>query len=83
MTETKHIPDSKVEVFAPVDVLDELAQAYSFFRDPVLGKAIDEIVSQRRKNEDLKQQVKILHQENEILIMSLRDLNMKMEYDKK
>ena len=65
------------------DVLDELAQAYSFLRDPMLGKAIDEIAEQRRINNSLKLQVKDLRQENQILLEVNRDLYMKMEYDKK
>ena len=66
-----------------MDVLDELSQAYSFFRDPLLGKAIDEIAEQRRINNSLKLQVKDLKQECQILIDVNRDLYMQMEYDKK
>jgi len=65
------------------DVLDELSQAYSFLRDPLLGKAIDEIAEQRRINNNLKLQVKDLKQECQILIDVNRDLYMQMEYDKK
>lgn len=65
------------------DILDELAQAYSFVRDPMIGKAIDEIAEQRRINNSLKLQVKDLRQENQILLEVNRDLYMKMEYDKK
>jgi len=66
-----------------MDVLDELSQAYSFLRDPLLGKAIDEIAEQRRINNSLKLQVKDLKQECQILIDVNRDLYMQMEYDKK
>jgi len=66
-----------------MDVLDELSQAYSFLRDPLLGKAIDEIAEQRRINNRLKLQVKDLKQECQILIDVNRDLYMQMEYDKK
>ena len=66
-----------------MDVLDELAQAYSFMRDPLLGKAIDEIAEQRRINNKLKLQIKDLTHENQILLEVNRDLYMKMEYDKK
>lgn len=66
-----------------MDVLDELSQAYSFLRDPLLGKAIDEIAEQRRINNRLKLQVKDLTHENQILLEVNRDLYMQMEYDKK
>ena len=65
------------------DVLDELAQAYSFVRDPMIGKAIDEIAEQRRINNKLKLQIKDLTHENQILLEVNRDLYMQMEYDKK
>ena len=66
----KNVPSSDT------DVLSELNQAYSFLRDPILGKAIDEIADNRRTIMKLKE-------ENQILVETLRDLHMKIEYEKK
>jgi hypothetical protein len=69
-TSGKNVPSSDT------DVLSELNQAYSFLRDPLLGKAIDEIAVQRRT-------IGKLMEENQILVETLRDLHMKIEYEKK
>ncbi len=65
------------------DVLDELSQAYSFLRDPLLGKAIDEIAGQRRTIEQMRRDLHDLRHENQILVESNRDLYMQMEYERK
>lgn len=65
------------------DVLDELAQAYSFLRDPLLGKAVDEIAEQRRQLEKMRRDLHDLRHEIQILTEVNRDLYMQMEYDKK
>jgi hypothetical protein len=65
------------------DVLDELGQAYSFLRDPLLGKAIDEIAEQRRTIEQMRRDLHGLRHENQILVEANRDLYMQMEYERK
>jgi hypothetical protein len=65
------------------DILDELAQAYSFLRDPLLGKAVDEIAEQRRTIEKMRRDLHDLRHEVQILSDVNRDLYMQMEYDKK
>lgn len=63
-----------------MDILDELAQAYSFLRDPLLGKAIDEIADQRRTIESMRKDLHDLRHENQILIEVNRDLYMQLDY---
>jgi len=65
------------------DVLDELSQAYSFLRDPLLGKAIDEIAEQRRVIEQMRRDLHELRHEVQILVEANRDLYMQMEYERK
>jgi len=65
------------------DVLDELAQAYSFLRDPLLGKAVDEIADQRRTIEKMRKDLHDLRHEVQILVEANRDLYMQIEYEKK
>jgi regulator of replication initiation timing len=65
------------------DVLDELGQAYSFLRDPLLGKAIDEIAEQRRTIEQMRRDLHELRHEVQILVEANRDLYMQMEYERK
>jgi hypothetical protein len=65
------------------DILDELAQAYSFLRDPLLGKAIDEIAEQRRQLETMRQDLHNLRHEVQILTDVNRDLYMQIEYERK
>jgi hypothetical protein len=69
-TPGKNVPSSDT------DVLSELNKEYSFLRDPLLGKAIIEIADNRRTIMKLKE-------ENQILVETLRDLHMKIEYEKK
>jgi hypothetical protein len=69
-TSGKNVPSSDT------DVLSELSKEYSFLRDPLLGKAIIEIADNRRTIMKLKE-------ENQILVETLRDLHMKIEYEKK
>ena len=65
------------------DVLDELGQAYSFLRDPLLGKAIDEIAEQRRVIEQMRRDLHELRHEVQILVEANRDLCRWMEYERK
>jgi hypothetical protein len=65
------------------DVLDELSQAYSFLRDPLLGKAIDEIAEQRRTIEQMRRDLHELRHEVQILVEANRDLCRWMEYERK
>jgi hypothetical protein len=65
------------------DVLDELSQAYSFLRDPLLGKAIDEIAEQRRVIEQMRRDLHELRHEVQILVEANRDLCRWMEYERK
>ena len=65
------------------DVLDELSQAYSFLRDPLLGKAIDEIAGQRRTIEQMRRDLLELKHEVQILVEANRDLCRWMEYERK
>lgn len=69
-TSGKNVPSSDT------DVLGELSKEYSFLRDPLLSKAIIEIANNRRTIMKLKE-------ENQILVETLRDLHMKIEYEKK
>jgi hypothetical protein len=69
-TSEKNVPSSDT------DVLSELSREYSFLRDPLLSKAIIEIADNRRTIMKLKE-------ENQILVETLRDLHMKIEYEKK
>lgn len=67
----------------PSNILDELSEAYSFLRDPLLGKAIDEIAEQRRTIDKLRSELNSLKHEVQILSEVNRDLYMQMEYEKK
>ena len=67
----------------PSNILSELSEAYSFIRDPLLGKAIDEIAEQRRQMDKMKHELNSLRHEIQILSEVNRDLYMQMEYEKK
>ena len=66
------------------DVLDEIKEAHSFLRDPVLGKAIDEIEVQRHRVELLRDVIGAL--ENRIgdlhgYLMDIENLSPRDEGD--